>query len=317
MVFISYLIGILSGVAATAQASFNGEIRRRCRSPYITAAINFVVALSVIAVALLIAERSLALPVSEISRYPLWIWTGGVCGVVIVMTGIICLPVLGSANNMMLLCFGQIMGGLIIDHFGLFDAPVTGMSLMRAAGAVLGTAGIVLISAERGGRAGDDEKDRSKNAMLFILLDIAAGFVAAMQVAVNGTLAVATGSPVRATFVSMCGALITTSLIICILNLLKGRASIYDGNILPKEPVKPSPFLLSGGLMALVVVGGNAITGPVLGTGVVTMMNLFGMMASGLVIDATGFLGIEVKPVTMRKMAGMGLMLAGTALISL
>ena len=317
MIIASYLIGILSGVAATAQASFNGEIRRRYRSPYITAAINFVVALSVIAIVLLIAERSLALPVSDIARYPLWIWTGGICGVVIVVTGILCLPVLGSASNMMLLCFGQIMGGLIIDHYGLFNAPHTEMTLMRAAGAVIETAGIVLISAEKGSRGKRAPGDRRRNIMLFIMLDIAAGFVAAMQVAVNGTLAVAAGSPVRATLVSMCGALITTTVIICVLILVKGKTAVYDGGIPPKEPVKPGPFMLSGGLMALVVVGGNAITGPVLGTGVVTMMNLFGMMASGLIIDAAGFLGIEVKPVTFSKIAGMALMLAGTALISL
>ena len=316
MIIASYLIGILSGVAATAQASFNGEIRRRYRSPYITAAINFVVALSVIALVLLTAERSLALPVSDIMKYPAWIWTGGVCGVVIVMTGILCLPVLGSASNMMLLCFGQIMGGLIIDHYGMFNAPLTEMTIARAVGAALETAGIILISAATGGRERSGVKGISGKVLLFILLDIAAGFVAAMQVAVNGTLAVAAGSPVRATFVSMCGALITTTLIICLLTLVKGRTAVYDGHIPPKDPVKLTPFMLSGGLMALVVVGGNAITGPVLGTGVVTMMNLFGMMASGLIIDAAGFLGIEVKPVTLSKVAGMGLMLAGTALIS-
>ena len=317
MIIASYLIGILSGVAATAQASFNGEIRRRYRSPYITAAINFVVALSVIAAVLLISEHSLALPVSEITKYPAWIWTGGVCGMVIVMTGIICLPVLGSANNMMLLCFGQIIGGLIIDHYGMFNAPLAEMTFMRAAGAVLETAGIILVSAEKDGRAKKGVSGKNRKVMLFILLDIAAGFIAAMQVAVNGTLAVAAGSPVRATVVSMCGALITTSVIICLITVLKGKRAIYDGHLPPKEPVKLSPFLLTGGLMALVVVGGNAITGPVLGTGIVTMMNLFGMMASGLVIDATGFLGIEKKPVTVSKIAGMVLMLAGTALISL
>ena len=314
MTVIAYLIGILSGVAATAQASFNGEIRRRYRSPYITSAINFVVAVSVIAIVLLIAEHSLALPVSEITKYPPWIWTGGVCGVIIVMTGIICLPVLGSASNMMLLCFGQIMGGLIIDHYGLFSAPLTEMTFMRAAGALIETAGIILVSSDKGKSS---KGGRSVRALPYILLDIAAGFVASVQVAVNGTLAVAADSPVRATFVSMCGALITITLISCLLILFRGRNAVYDENIPPEKPVKITPFMLTGGLMALVVVGGNAITGPVLGTGVVTMMNLFGMMASGLIIDATGFLGIGVKPVTMNKIAGMGLMLVGTALISL
>lgn len=316
MIFIAYLIGIISGVAATAQASFNSEIRRRFRSPYITSAINFVVAVSIIAVILLIKEHSLALPVSDITKYPFWIWTGGVCGVVIVMTGILCLPVLGSARNMMLLCFGQIIGGLIIDHFGIFSAPVTEMSFMRAAGAMLETAGIIMVSVE---------KVQDKNhvstvdgkVLFFIILDIAAGFVAAMQVAVNGTLTVAAGSPVRATFVSMCGALITITVISALLILFRGRNAVYDGYTPPDGPVKITPFLLTGGSMALIVVGGNAFTGPVLGTGVVTMMNLFGMMASGLAIDAAGFLGIEKKPVTSVKIIGMALMLAGTALISL
>ena len=128
MAVIAYLIGIISGVAATVQASFNGEIRRRFRSPYITAAVNFVVALTLISIVLLVTEHSLALPVSDILRHPLWIWMGGLCGATIVMAGIMCLPVLGSARNMMLLCFGQIMAGLLIDHFGLFEAPVTKMS---------------------------------------------------------------------------------------------------------------------------------------------------------------------------------------------
>ena len=314
MIFISYLIGIISGVAATAQASFNGEIRRRYRSPYITSAINFVVAFSIMLAARLIVERGLSLPVSEIAKYPLWIWTGGVCGVVIVMTGIICLPVLGSANNMMLLCFGQIMAGLLIDHFGLFSAPVSRMTLVRAGGAVLSVAGIVLISREKGsGSAGG----KSGKLLLFIILDILAGFVAAMQVAVNGTMTVVAGSALRSTFISMSGALVTTFVIIGVITLVRGKRAVFDEGVPPESRPKITPFLLTGGLMALVVVGGNAMTGPVLGTGVVTIMNLFGMMASGLVIDAAGFLGIDKKPVTAVKLFGMLLMLAGTAMISL
>ena len=314
MAIIAYLIGIISGVAATVQASFNGEIRRRFRSPYITAAVNFIVALTLIAIVLLITEHSLALPVSEIVKYPPWIWMGGVCGATIVMAGIFCLPVLGSARNMMLLCFGQIMAGLLIDHFGIFDAPVTKMSLMRAAGALLEIVGIAFISIEKGEKS---KSGMSSKVMLFIVFDIFTGFVAAAQVAINGTLGVVADSPVRATLVSMCGALLTMAVICSIIGLTGGKASLFDGKKAPEGKIRFTPFFLTGGLMALVVVGGNAITGPVLGTGMVTMMNLFGMMAAGLAVDATGFLGIEKKPVTFRKIFGMALMLAGTAMISL
>ena len=314
MAIIAYLIGIISGVAATVQASFNGEIRRRFRSPYITAAVNFIVALTLIAIVLLITEHSLALPVSEIVKYPPWIWMGGVCGATIVMAGIFCLPVLGSARNMMLLCFGQIMAGLLIDHFGIFDAPVTKMSLLRAAGALLEIVGIAFISIEKGEKS---KSGMSGKVMMFIVFDIFTGFVAAAQVAINGTLGVVADSPVRATLVSMCGALLTMAVICSIIGLTGGKASLFDGKKAPEGKIRFTPFFFTGGLMALVVVGGNAITGPVLGTGMVTMMNLFGMMAAGLAVDATGFLGIEKKPVTFRKIFGMALMLAGTAMISL
>ena len=314
MAIIAYLIGIISGVAATVQASFNGEIRRRFRSPYITAAVNFVVALTLIAIVLLITEHSLALPVTEIVKYPPWIWMGGLCGATIVMAGIICLPVLGSARNMMLLSFGQIMAGLLIDHFGLFDAPVTEMSLMRAAGALLEIVGIAFISIEKGEKS---KSGMNGKVMLFIVFDIFTGFVAAAQVAINGTLGVVADSPVRATLVSMCGALLTMSVICSLMGMFGGKASLFDGKKAPEEKIRFTPFFLTGGLMALVVVGGNAITGPVLGTGMVTMMNLFGMMAASLAVDATGFLGLEKKPVTVRKLIGMALMLAGTAMISL
>lgn len=314
MIVLFYLTGILSGIAATVQASFNSEIRRRFRSPYITSAINFVVAVSIVLIILLAAEHRIYLPVSEIAKYPLWIWTGGVCGAIIVMTGIVCLPVLGSARNIMLLCFGQIMAGLFIDHVGAFGAPRSDMTLMRAGGALLEIIGIALLSIERdkSGKNGTHGK-----VLLFSAIDIIAGFVAAMQVAVNGTLTVVSDSAIRATLVSMCGALITVTVISSVLMLIKGRDAIYDERTPPKERVKITPFLLTGGSMALVVVGGNAVTGPVLGTGVVTMMNLFGMMASGLAVDAAGFLGIEKKPVTASKLAGMAFMLAGTAMISL
>ena len=314
MAIIAYLIGIISGVAATVQASFNGEIRRRFRSPYITAAVNFIVALTLIAIVLLITEHSLALPVSEIVKYPPWIWMGGVCGATIVMAGIFCLPVLGSARNMMLLCFGQIMAGLLIDHFGIFDAPVTKLSLLRAAGALLEIVGIAFISIEKGEKS---KNGMSSKVMLFVVFDIFTGFVAAAQVAINGTLGVVADSPVRATLVSMCGALLTMAVICSIIGLTGGKASLFDGKKAPEGKIRFTPFFFTGGLMALVVVGGNAITGPVLGTGMVTMMNLFGMMAAGLAVDATGFLGIQKKPVTFRKIFGMALMLAGTAMISL
>ena len=75
--------------------------------------------------------------------------------------------------------------------------------------------------------------------------------------------------------------------------------------------------MIYGGTLAVIVVGGNAIAANILGTGLVNIMNLAGMMATSLVIDATGFLGIEKKPVTVAKVMGMLMIIAGTTIISL
>jgi transporter family-2 protein len=73
----------------------------------------------------------------------------------------------------------------------------------------------------------------------------------------------------------------------------------------------------AGGALAIVVVLSNAVAAPILGTGIVAILNLVGMMVMSLWIDATGFLGIDKQPVTVIKVVGMILMTAGSALISI
>ena len=53
-----------------------------------------------------------------------------------------------------------------------------------------------------------------------------------------------------------------------------------------------------------------------MGTGLATILNILGQTLAGVVIDATGFLGIPKKPVTPRKIIGLAVMIVGTALIS-
>ena len=211
----------------------------------------------------------------------------------------------------MILNFGQIVTGLVVDHFALFGAERNPMTPMRVAGAVVVFAGLVLVTKEKeSGRSG-----RKTLPMLYVILAFINGVACSLQIAVNGTLRTVVGSVSKATLISMSVAFISTGLIICILMLTKGREGFFD----PEESFERIPFKpwhITGGLFALTVVSSNAAVAPVLGTGLSTITNLIGMMGGGLVIDAVGFLGIDKKAVTVRKIAGMLIMLAGTALIS-
>lgn len=318
---LAYILGVTAGLASTTQGSVNARIRDIVKSPYITTLINFITAIAALLVIVLAVEGDFDMHREDIAAQPAWILIGGLCGVTIVMLGIICIPVLGSARNVMLLCFGQIMSGLIIDHYGLFGSPVSSMSLTRGAGAMLVLAGIILISREDSDkRAGMRKMD--PRVKKYFPLPVLSGVACAVQVAANGTLGEVIDSSAKATLISMTSGLVNTIAVTLIIFFFGGRMALYstaDGAEVKEEDTHGFRFhwlMLCGGPLAVVIVGGNAVAAPVLGTGMVTITNLVGMMASGLLIDAAGFLGIDKKPVTFRKLAGMGVMLAGTVMIT-
>ena len=307
---LALVIGVIGGIATTVQASINTEARRFFRSPFIVAGLNFTVAWLILAAFIIYSEHRLLLPLKAVAKYPPWIWLGGVCAIIIVSMGIFCVPKLGAAGNAMIMNFGQVVTGLVIDQFALFGSEETHMSFTRSAGAILVLAGLILVTHEKK----DGKEAASKLPVLYAVLSFIGGIACAVQVAANGTLRQVIGSASKATLVSMSVAILSTLTVLAVTALVRGREGMFDRS--SGGEVKFRPLMVTGGLFALTVVCGNAAIAPVLGTGLVTILNLIGMMAAGLAIDATGFLGIEKKAVTFRKIAGMLLMLAGTALIS-
>ena len=305
-------IGLIAGVASTVQASVNTEARRFFRSPFITAGVNFAVAWLLLAAVIILSEHRLFVPLGLIASSPPWIWLGGVCAIIIVTLNILCVPKLGAAGNVMILNFGQVVTGLVIDHFALFGSERTGMTFARLAGALLVLAGSMLVNTEKG----QPGKKSISVPLMYAALAFTAGVACSVQIAVNGALKVVLQSAPKATLISMSVAFLSTSAVISVLLVLKGKEGIFDKPDGGERAVF-RPFMLTGGIFAVIVVGGNAAVAPIIGTGLNTIMNLIGMMAAGLAIDAAGFLGIERKPVTLRKVAGMLLMLTGTAMISL
>ena len=303
-------IGVIAGIASTVQASINTEARRFFRSPFITAGLNFAVAWLLLAAFIIFSEHRLFIPVHEIAAHPPWIWLGGVCAIIIVTLNIVCVPKLGAAGNVMILNFGQIVTGLVIDHFALFGSDEARITLARLAGAVLVFAGMLLVTYEKS----SEHDARLKLPLFYAVLAFIDGVACSTQIAVNGALKTVVGAASKATIVSMSVAMISTAVVITALTLIRGKSGIFDKTTDARPDFRV--WMVSGGVFALTVVCGNAAVAPILGTGLNTIMNLIGMMAAGLVIDAAGFLGIEKKPVTLRKIAGMLLMLGGTALIS-
>ena len=314
---LAYTLGLLAGVGTTIQGNVNSKVRLDVKSPYIATILSFATAIATQSVVVLIKEGDLQIDTGAISGEPVWILAGGLCGFIIIIMAIFCIPVLDAARNAMIVNFGQLMTGLIIDQFGLFGSVVNRMTVMKAAGAVLVMAGIVMVSLED--VRADGSKGISARVLLYSLLTVTSGIACAVQIAVNGRLGEVIASAPKATFISVSAGFFNTLFVIIGIMLFKGRRGIYNLSG-PEEAIPKFRFewlMLCGGPLACVIVGSNAAAGPVLGTNPVVILNLIGMMGVGLIVDAIGFLGTDIKPVTKIKIAGMLVMLAGAVMITL
>lgn len=319
---IAIIIATIAGVCATTQASVNAETRRLIKSPYLSAAFNFVFSIIVLLPLILLIDHNLLIPFGEISRYPLWIWLGGCCGPFVIMTSVHSVPAIGSARHMMLACTAQILGGLIIDQFGLLGSQQIPMTIARFIGAALVLGGIVAASIEKGSASDEESIEKSMKARrglpiaVFFTLSLINGTAAAVQVAANGTLNTVVDNALKTALISMCIGLTVTCLIMAVLSIVRSPDAIFEEGT-KFNIVKPNRFMVYGGTLAVVVVGGNTVAANVLGTGLVNILNLAGMMSMSLFVDAIGLLGIAKKPVTLMKLIGMGMIIAGAAIISL
>lgn len=304
---LGYVFGLIAGIFQPTQTSINTKFTDYDRSPFVTTLLTTPTAIILMFIIVLISEGSFYLPIAKIAEYPWWIWIGGLCGPVISILSIICLPVLGSAETMMLTAFGQIMAALAIDNWGLFMSPVIRFDGKRFIGAAIVIIGVVIVA---GGR---EISKRGRSAGPYKILAFIAGIACSVQVATNGTLGTAAGSAMRATFISMCFALIGTITVSIMILAVKGREGLFT------EEESSGDFkwwMATGGIAGVIIVGSNAIAAPIIGAGMVNILNLIGEMGGGLYYDSIGFLGIEEKPVTAKKVRGVLLMIIGTTLIS-
>jgi len=77
---------------------------------------------------------------------PAWVWAGGVFGAIYVACFTVLVPRIGAAGMICLAVLGQVTASLLLDQFGVLQAPkpVDGLRLF---GALLVLAGVVLVVA--------------------------------------------------------------------------------------------------------------------------------------------------------------------------
>jgi transporter family-2 protein len=146
----------------------------------------------------------------------------------------------------------------------------------------------------------------STNTIFYLILAIIAGITVPTQGALNNKMAGTVESPILAALLSF--VMGTTALVIYV--LLSGTPI---GNLALTR--NASAISWTGGLFGAFFVTSTVLLIPRIGVAMTFGLVVAGQMLASLVFDHFGLLGVEVKPVSVPRVIGVVLVVAGVALI--
>ncbi|MFH5811953.1 DMT family transporter [Companilactobacillus sp. FL22-1] len=305
------MIGLIIGIGLPIQTSINTRLRLAVKSPFVASLISFLFGMVFLALLILIQKKTLFLSSQMLIQQPIWIWFGGILGVIYLTTNILLFPHLGSIQTVIMPILGQILMGLLIDNFGFFDSKVQHLMPMRLVGAglvVIGVVGAVSINqllAKRQNKIASSV-NKTPNLWPYRLVGVIAGMVSASQTAINGHLGLILNSPIKAAFISFA---VGTLLLIILVLILRPQVSLNQAG--GRNPW----WMWFGGFIGAVFVLGNAYLVPILGTGLAVVIVLVGLIIGSLLIDQFGLLAAQKNTVTFAQFLSLLVMIFGVVII--
>lgn len=325
---IALIIGLAIGLGIPLQTSINSRLRSVSGSPFVSSLLSFAVGTIFLAVLTISLRHSLLLPQGFVASQPWWMWCGGILGVVYLTSNILLFPHIGSVQTVIFPILGQVLMGLAIDHFGLFDSAVSLLTPQRGAGAILVLTGVTICvvlpdvmkrhhTAEDANRSESDitkpviianTSTRHHSAWHWRLLGIIAGMLSACQTAINGRLGVELDSVYEAAFISF----VTGTLVLTVIVILQHPHLTFA-----EKKEDHTWWMWLGGFIGAGFVAGNAYLAPVIGTGLAVVIVLIGLMTGSLLVDQFGLLGAKKTAITPLQILGLIVMIAGVSVIRL
>ncbi|MBI4671268.1 MAG: DMT family transporter [Chloroflexi bacterium] len=135
------LIGVLGGVAVGLQTPFAGAISQRVGG----AASSLIIHASGAVVSAIVLFARGGEHMGQWRELPWYLWGAGGLGVILYLTLSVTFPRLGATATIVLVILGQLLSGLVIDHFGLLGVNIRAIDGGRVLGAVVVLVGAYLI----------------------------------------------------------------------------------------------------------------------------------------------------------------------------
>ena len=136
-------LAIVAGVLMAIQAPTNAMLGKAAGSPVMAAFISFLVGSVALAAYLLLSSTRVAF--SGFRGLPWYVWAGGLYGAFFVAVAAFAAPRLGVGVLLTAVIAGQLVGALLLDHFGLIGLERHPVNLTRLAGVTLVLVGAVIV----------------------------------------------------------------------------------------------------------------------------------------------------------------------------
>ncbi|WZE73343.1 DMT family transporter [Macrococcus sp. CCM 2573] len=307
------LFAFATGLVVPIQTAVNSRLRTYVLSPFVASFVSFSVGTIFLLFMTLITKHTLLIDSSVILNEPKWIWIGGILGLIGLTANILLFPVLGGVQTVVLPIMGQIIMSIIVDHFGLFHAPSHALTPLRFIGLLVLVLGVIMVIVlpdwlrkRKQHYIAPDEQSISK--LPFQISGIIAGMLMATQSAINGELGHLLNSPVHAAFVSF---FIGTVFLFIIVTFIRKEITQIRFAIGKDKP----KWIWIGGILGSFFVFGMSYLVPIIGTGLVVIICLFGQIICSILLDSFGWIGAKQKKVTGVQYLGLAFIFLAIVLI--
>ena len=141
-----YLLTLFLGVVLVVHLAMNGQVGNVMKNPRVANAVFWCIGALTAVVIGLTGWQSGALALLK-QVHPILL-TGGALGACLVFGIAWLMPQVGARDVMILLLAGQVVGGLVLSHFGWLGSPVQPITLMKTVGVLIMVGGVVLTVVE-------------------------------------------------------------------------------------------------------------------------------------------------------------------------
>lgn len=296
---------VLIGAGLAVQTGVNARLRQLVGSPFMASAVSFAIGALALNGLLLVTNTPITIPLRVFAGQPVWLWLGGVLGVVGLTVNLVLFTQLGSVRAAVLPIFGQVLAGTVIDQFGWWGAPRQPLATIKLLGLLAVTGGVQLAT----GWQPRSFRLNSPRQWRWSALGVFAGGLVAVQATINGRLGTVLRSASHAAAISF-----TIGALLLLLLVGALRVPVHLGQAW-QQAGTANWWLWSGGLLGADYVLGCAWLVPKIGTGQVVVLALSGQLTLSALIERCGWLGARCHRLTFWRYLGLGLLIVGVLMI--